>query len=199
MLGPYELQEQIGRGAISVVYQAQHIQLDRQVAIKVIPPPRGLEASVSQQFEREARLAARIQHPHSLPIYDVGTVDGMAYLVTAYLAGGTLTDRITAIRKAGYPGLPLDEVVCVTTQIAGALNHAHTQGLIHRDVKTSNILLDERGNAYLADYGIAQDMQHLGEDRVPGTYAYMAPEIAAGGNASPASDIYALGIVIFAC
>ncbi len=218
-LGPYELFEVIGQGGMAVVYRARQPRAGRDVAIKLIAPAYARYPSVVERFENEARAAARLQHPHILPVYDVGVDSSQPYLVMAYLMGGTLRQRLAqrleavgaslpdpdlpdTLADAPIPkaaGLPLAEVICLTYEIASALDYAHAQGIVHRDVKPGNVLLDSLGHAYLADFGLAQlaDAAARGGVGTPGTYAYMAPEVAAGQPATPASDIYALGIVVF--
>ena len=194
-LGPYQLLEAIGRGGMGVVYRARQPSVSRDVAIKLIDAPYARHAAFLSRFEREVQAVAHLQHPHILPVYDVGVAAGQPYLVMAYLSGGTLARRIAA-----HPdGLPLDEVVRLTAQIAAALDHAHRAGIIHCDLKPGNVLLDERGNAYLADFGLVRMAQEAGlsRGRQPGTPEYMAPEVAAGATPNPASDIYALGMIVF--
>jgi serine/threonine-protein kinase len=166
--------------------------MDRQVAIKVIAGPYAHHPTFAHRFRDEVRACARLQHPHILPVYDVGLEGDRLYLVMAYMPGGTLGQRIAATPD----GLPLEEIVCTTAQVAAALDHAHAQNIVHCDLKPGNILLDGRGNAYLGDFGIAQPS--AGKEALPeGTFAYMAPEVAGGAKATPASDIYSLGVVIF--
>lgn len=191
-LGQYELHEVIGRGGMATIYRASQPRMDRHVAIKVIAGKYAHHPAFIQRFEEEARACARLQHPHILPVYDVGLEGDLLYLVMAYMPGGTLAQRIAAKPD----GLALEEIVCVSAQVASALDHAHAQGIVHCDLKPGNILLDGRGNAYLGDFGIAQPA--TGQEMLPqGTYAYMAPEVARNAQATPASDIYSLGVVIF--
>lgn len=191
-LGQYELHEVIGQGGMATIYRASQPRIDRQVAIKVIAGPYAHHPAFIHRFEDEARACARLQHPHILPVYDVGLEGDQLYLVMAYMPGGTLARRIAAMPN----GLPLEEIVCITSQVASALDHAHAQNIIHCDLKPGNILLDGRGNAYLGDFGVAQSA--AGKEALPqGTYDYMAPEVAGGAQATPASDIYSLGAVIF--
>jgi len=191
-IGHYQLREIIGQGGMSVVYRASQPRIDRDVAIKVIAAPYVRHPIFVKRFEQEMRATAHLQHPHILPVYDVGLDGNQLYMVMAYFSGGTLSRRIAG--SAG--GLPIDETLCITIQVASALDFAHRQGIIHRDIKPGNIMLDGRGNAYLGDFGIAQlaDSQSL---PAFGTYAYMAPEVAGGRPATPASDIYSLGIVVY--
>jgi serine/threonine-protein kinase len=176
---------------MAVVYRAFQPRVGREVAIKVIVPPYNQHPELIRRFDAEARALASLQHPHILPVLDVGVMRGQPYMVMTYAAGGTLTRRIAASER----GLSIAQAVCVTNDIAAALDYAHSQGIVHRDVKPGNILLDAAGNAYLSDFGIALLASQV--DAPQGTFAYMAPEVAHGDRALPASDIYALGMVIF--
>lgn len=194
-LGEYQLLEVIGQGGMAVVYRARQSRIDRDVAIKLIIPPYSKHPKLVKRFEDEARAVARMQHPHILPVLDVGVQDDQPFMVMTYVSGGTLTRRI-----ATSGGMPLTEVVCIASEIAEALDYAHAQGIIHRDVKPGNVLLDAQGHAYLADFGVALLISGKSaeqDQQTPGTYAYMAPEVVYGAPASRASDIYALGMVIF--
>jgi eukaryotic-like serine/threonine-protein kinase len=194
-VGEYVLLEVIGRGGMSIVYRARQARIDRDVAVKLIVPPYSKHPKLVERFVREAQAVARLQHPHILPVLDVGTVDDQPFMVLAYLPGGTLTRQIAGSQG----GLSLNDTICYATEIGAALDYAHGQGIIHRDVKPGNVLLDAQGHAYLSDFGVAllaaEDANE--ESQTPGTYAYMAPEVAMGEPASKASDIYSMGIVIF--
>lgn len=194
-LGPYTLEEVIGRGGMGVVYRARQPSTSRDVAVKVIGAAYARQVAFLRRFEQEAQAGAHLQHPHILPMLDAGVASGQPYLVTAYLPGGTLAARIAAHEG----GLPLDEVVRLSTQLAAALDYAHAAGIIHCDVKPGNVLLDAQGNAYLADFGIARlvDSAGLADLPAPGTYPYTAPEIRQGQPATPASDVYALGMLVY--
>ena len=192
--GQYDILDQLGQGGMATVYRARQRSIGRTVAIKVMPPYFVHEPTFMQRFEREVRVIAELQHPRVLPVYDYGQIEGLPYIVMAYMPGGTLSDRI----KQGP--LPLEEIVRLVWQIAEGLDHAHRKGVIHRDFKPSNVLLDEHGNAYLADFGIAKISEatvQLTGSGIVGTPAYMAPEMATGDVVTPAVDIYALGITLF--
>ncbi len=192
--GQYDILDQLGQGGMATVYRARQRSIGRIVAVKVMPPYFVHEPTFMQRFEREVRVIAELQHPRVLPVYDYGQMEGLPYIVMAYMPGGTLADRI----KQGP--LPLDEIVRLVRQIAEGLDHAHRKGVIHRDFKPSNVLLDEHGNAYLADFGIAKISEatvQLTGSGVVGTPAYMAPEMATGDVVTPAVDIYALGVTLF--
>ncbi|MGQ0434933.1 MAG: serine/threonine-protein kinase, partial [Microthrixaceae bacterium] len=192
----YEILGEVGRGGMGVVYRARQTSLGREVALKVVRPEAGLDEEFLARFEREAQAAA-LTHPSIVPVYEYGDAQGMPYLVMAYLSGGTLRDRLDRDGR-----LPQSEIAAVGASLAGALAHSHAQGVVHRDVKPSNVLFDEDGHAYLGDFGIARlvDSTKLTKTSVTvGTTDYLAPELAVGGAATPASDVYALGATLFEC
>jgi tRNA A-37 threonylcarbamoyl transferase component Bud32 len=180
---------------MATVYKAYQADVDRYVAVKVLPPHPGRDPQFTDRFRREAATVARLQHPHILPLYDFGEQDGTLYLVTALIPGGTLSDRI----RRGP--LPLHEVERLLMQMAPALDYAHRNNVIHRDIKPDNILLDSEGYALLTDFGIAKlaetESRMTLTGSLVGTPAYMSPEQAQGLPAEPRSDIYSLGIVIY--
>jgi class 3 adenylate cyclase/tRNA A-37 threonylcarbamoyl transferase component Bud32 len=199
-LGPYELREVIGQGGMATVYRAHQPSIDRDVAIKVIHPGVLHDAGAIDRFRREARLIARLEHPHILPVYDFDGLHSPPYIVMRYLDSGTLRDLLAQQR------LPLTAINDLITQIAEALDYAHAQGIVHRDIKPSNILLDRHGNAFVADFGIARIVTAQANTERPitqtgaiiGTPDYMAPEQAsASGDVDGRADIYALGVLLF--
>lgn len=196
VFGPYRLIEGVGRGGMAEVYLAEDERLDRQVAVKVLPAAMAMDQTFRARFEREARAAAKLQHPHILPVYDYGQQDGIPYLVMPYITGGSLAQIIAAARGP----LPLNKVVQWTDEMASALQYAHDQGIIHRDVKPGNMLVGSGEHLMLSDFGIAKVMDtttSLTNTGVSvGSPEYMAPEQAKGG-ADYRSDIYALGIVLY--
>ncbi len=195
-LGSYRILEQIGIGGMATVYKAYDPGTDRSVAIKVLPHHYSQHPKFRERFQREVKAIARLEHPHILPVHAFGEQDGIAYLVMRYLQAGTLKDRI----EAGP--VDLTQALRIVDQIGSALDYAHRNGVIHRDVKPSNILLDAEGNAYLTDFGIAKILEATveltGTGAAIGTPQYMSPEQCKGVKTlTPASDIYSLGVVLY--
>jgi len=192
----YEIVDLIAHGGMATVYKARQPSIGRTVAIKVIDPEFAKDPTLMQRFRREVELIAELQHPHILPVYDYGEIDGRPYIVMAYMPGGSVHDLIAA------PGdILLPNVLKIIDQTADALDYAHQQGVIHRDLKPSNILLDRSGNAHLADFGIAkvlgEDSQQLTGDKIIGTLSYMAPEMFKRDPITPAVDVYALAVTLY--
>jgi WD40 repeat protein/DNA-binding SARP family transcriptional activator len=189
----YELREQVGGGDVGVVYRAYHPSVGREVAIKVIRPELVNQPRFVRGFESEARLVAQLEHPHLVPLYDYWRDPEGAYLVMRWLRGGSLQ---RALERGPWN---LEPAARLLSQIAGALAYAHRQGVVHRDVKPANVLLDEDGNAYLADFGIAArlvDSESSGR-LITSSPAYVAPEEVAGLPLTPRSDLYGLGLMTF--
>ncbi|HVO42534.1 MAG TPA: serine/threonine-protein kinase, partial [Aggregatilineales bacterium] len=194
-LGQYVITVQIGKGGMATVYRAHHAAMDRDVAIKVMDDEIARQPEFIARFEREAKLIARLQHPHILPVYDYARTDEVTYLVMRLVEGESLDKRL----RTGK--LPLELIVRLFDQIADALAYAHTQGVVHRDLKPNNILLDSTSNAYLTDFGIAKMVQShtqlTAAGLVMGTPSYMAPELWRGEQIDTRVDIYALGIMLY--
>jgi WD40 repeat protein/tRNA A-37 threonylcarbamoyl transferase component Bud32 len=201
-VGGYGIETLLGRGGMGVVYLAEDRWLKRRVALKVLASRVADDRSFREYFLRESRLAASIDHPNIVPIYEAGTTNGLLYLAMRYVEGGDLKLRL----KSG----PLDalDAIGIVTQVAGALEAAHERGLVHRDVKPSNVLLDVGArpdgsdHAYLADFGITKRMSDRGEGGdgpLSGTIDYVAPEQIAGGQIDGRADIYSLGCVLYEC
>src|SRR5256884_7295266 len=179
----YAVQRELGRGGMATVFLAEDLKPPRPVAIRVLHSE--LAAALgSDRFLREMAIAARLQHPHTLPLYDSGTVNRLLYYVMPYVEGESLRDRLEREKQ-----LSVDEAVRITTEVASALAYAHSHGVVHRDIKPENILL-EGGTAIVADFGIARAVSVAGEERrltqtgtVVGTPRYMSPEQAPGGGA----------------
>lgn len=190
--GRYALERELGRGGMGVVYLARDLALDRPVAIKVLPPALAGISALRERFLREARTAARLSHPHIVPIHSVEEHGDLALFVMGYVDGETLAERIA---RAGPR--PPDEAMRILQEVAWALAYAHRHGVVHRDVKPDNILIERAtGRALVADFGIAQAMEAAaqGSDRVAGTRRFMSPEQAAGLPLDGRSDLYSLGV-----
>ncbi len=193
----YLIEQEIGSGGMATVYLAQDLKHDRQVAVKVLKPELA-ETLGAERFLREIKTAANLTHPHILPLHDSGEADGFLFYVMPYVKGESLRERLTKEKQ-----LPVGDAVRIAREIAGALAYAHKQGVVHRDVKPANIMLEE-GHAVLADFGIAQAVSEAKDDRItqmgfsPGTPSYMSPEQAGGEDTVDGrSDQYALGCVLY--
>ena len=193
----YRFEREIGAGGMATVYLAEDVKHHRRVALKVLRPE--LSALLgAERFLKEIEVTANLQHPHLLPLFDSGEVDGLLFYVMPFVEGESLRQRLTRERQLG-----IEEAVRITTQVASALDHAHRHGVIHRDIKPENILLHE-GQALVADFGIALALREAGGDRLTqtglslGTPQYMSPEQAAGDRVLDArSDVYSLASVLY--
>jgi len=193
----YRIERELGAGGMATVYLARDLRHHRDVAVKVLHHDLGA-ALGSERFHAEIRVTANLQHPHILPLFDSGELDGLLYYVMPYVEGETLRTRL---EREGR--LPIDEALRLVTEVADALDYAHAQGILHRDLKPENVLLS-RGHALLADFGIAASIRVPEEERLTmagtslGTPAYMSPEQSAGERVlGPESDVYALGAILF--
>lgn len=196
--GHYQLQKLIGRGGMGEVYQAYDSDTDRIVALKVLPPHLAQDATFQERFRRESHAAAGVSNPHVVPIHGYGEIDGRLYLDMRLIEGRNLGAMLTKTGK------PLDPafVVGMVEQVAEALDGAHAAGLIHRDVKPSNILIADNDFVYLIDFGLARTAGDAGMTTAGstlGTLAYMAPERFDGGKVDLRSDVYALACVLYEC
>ena len=194
-IGPYRILEQIGIGGMAVVYKAYQPNMDRYVAVKVLPSHLSKDPDFVKRFQREARAIARLEHAHILPVHDYGEFDGITYLVVRYVQAGTLKDRMGAGPSS------LDEVNRLIGQIGSALDYAHRMGIIHRDVKPGNVLVDAQGDTYLTDFGLARMLEPTQQITASGvglgTPAYMSPEQGQGVKVDHRSDIYSLGVILY--
>jgi predicted Ser/Thr protein kinase len=196
-LGGYELLEELGRGGMGVVYRARQLGLDREVAVKMILRGQLATPSERERFRAEAEAAARLDHPHIVPVYEVGEAEGRPFFSMKYIAGRTLAQLL-----AEHP-LPAHEAASILAVVSRAIHFAHENGVLHRDLKPSNILIDSDGVPHITDFGlakrIADPVSLTKSGAVLGTPSYMAPEQAAGarGEVGPASDVYSLGAVLY--
>src|SRR5688572_5549740 len=196
-IGRYEIIKTIGKGAMGVVYKARDPLLDRVVAVKTISSPQGqgrrVRSAFLERFEREAKAAAKMQHPAIVTIFDVGVDAGAPYMVLEYLPGETLADRLDRVR------LPLGKSIPVAIELASALGFAHKQRIVHRDMKPANVLHAGEGRWKLADFGIARlpdsDLTQVGI--FMGTPGYSPPEAIKEGRYTPQADVFAWGAVLY--
>ncbi len=195
-IGGYRIVEQVGMGGMATVYKAYDANTDRYVALKTLPEQFSKDPQFVERFRREAIAIAKLEHLHILPLFAYGEDDGVAYLAMRYLPAGTLSNYI---RQKGQ--MPLGEAARLLNQIAGALDHAHANGVLHRDIKPTNVLVDKDANTYLTDFGIARMVEgtlDLTGDAILGTPQYMSPEqCKASKDLTPASDQYSLGVVLY--
>jgi serine/threonine-protein kinase len=192
----YRLDRELGRGGMATVYLAEDIKHGRQVAIKVLNPE--LAANLgAERFDREIRMAAQLQHPHIVSLYDSGSANGFLYYVMPFVPGESLRDRLNRDNQ-----LPIDDALQITLEVCDALSYAHSMGIVHRDIKPENIMLSG-GHALVADFGIARAVASAETTKLTqtgtaiGTPLYMSPEQAVGDNVGPTSDLYSLGCVMY--
>ena len=198
-LGRYRVLEPLGRGGMARVYRAYHPQLDRYVAIKVLRSDLVDDEEFLARFRREAQAVAALRHPNIVQVYDFDVQDGLTYMVIELLAGDTLKARLNDYRVQGEQ-MPWGDMLRITLDVLDGLAYAHSEGMIHRDVKPANILLTKRGQAVITDFGIAQIVgatQHTAAGALMGTLNYIAPEQGLEGQSDARSDIYSLGIVLY--
>ncbi len=191
----YELRERIGAGGFGAVYRAYQTTVGREVAIKIILPGLANQPEFIRRFEGEAQIVARLEHPHIVPLHDYWRDPDGAYLVMRWLRGGSLRD---VLQQGAFD---LRSTALLLDQVANALSLAHRNNVIHRDIKPGNILLDEDGNAYLTDFGIAKDLNlpgnHTQPDAIVGSLDYISPEQARSEPITPRTDIYSLGVMLY--
>jgi len=192
----YRIEELIGRGGMGVVYRAHDLRLKRLVALKLVAPSLARDERFRERFARESELVMSLEHPNVVPIYDAGDVDGRVYLAMR-LVGGTDLGALLRVSGALEPA----RAMAICSQVAAALDAAHARGLVHRDVKPSNVLLDASEHVYLADFGLTRRLDdesgELGDESSLGTPAYLAPEQIEGGAVDGRADIYSLGCLLF--
>ncbi len=186
-----ELKAELGRGGMGAVFEARHVKLQRDVAVKFLAPEVAARPDVRERFEREAKAMGMLAHPHIVQVFDFGTHDGESYLVMELVRGGPVSRRLP---------LPPKDAVRLVRQVCDALDYAHGRGVVHRDIKPENVLLDDDGRAKVTDFGIARI---LGDDGsvtrtgvAVGSAGYMAPEVLRGAPPQPAMDVYAVGALL---
>ncbi|MCP4164390.1 MAG: serine/threonine protein kinase [Chloroflexi bacterium] len=199
-IGKYEVRRLLGRGGMAEVYESVHPELGRRVAIKVMLPHLAETAGFEARFCREAQVVASLRHPHIVQLYDFDIVDGRAFMVMEYLDGGTLSGRLQDARLKEDP-LSLGEIARLLDPLGAALEYAHKQGIVHRDIKPGNILFTADDQPVLSDFGIARLLadtaQLTASGGIIGSPSYLSPEQAMGQPVSARSDIYSLGVVVY--
>jgi YVTN family beta-propeller protein len=194
----YRIEALLGRGGTSVVYRAEHLRLKRKVALKLLAPELAEDARFRERFLRESELAASLDHPHIVPIYDAGEAEGQLYIAMRFFAGGDLRKLL---REEGR--LEPARALVLLAQVAEALDAAHEAGLVHRDVKPANVMLDEHGRCYLSDFGLTKQVSSqsgfTATGQIAGTIDYLAPEVIEGKALTPRADLYSLGCMLFEC
>ncbi len=195
--GPYRVVAPLGRGGMAAVYRAHDPALDRDVALKVLPAEFLHDPAFAARFKQEAQVAARLEHPHIVPVHAFGIEGGRPWMAMRLLAGGSLAERV----RRG-PLAPREAAEALRS-VADALDYAHARGIVHRDVKPANVLLDEAGRAYLADFGIARMLEGspvvTATGLIQGSPTYMAPEQAMGTKVDRLADVYSIGVMAFEC
>ncbi|MBL7164296.1 MAG: serine/threonine protein kinase [Anaerolineales bacterium] len=194
-LGQYRVVAPLGEGGMAAVYKAYQPSVDRYVALKVLPRHYASDPNFIGRFEQEAKIIAKLEHPHIVPVHDYGESDGYTYLVMRYVKDGTLSDLLK-----GLPN-PIEQTHNIISQIGKALDYAHSHGIIHRDIKPSNVLIDEQGNCLLTDFGIAKILEGTAHftstGGFVGTPSYASPEQGLGIEPDGRSDIYSLGVILY--
>ncbi len=200
MIAGYRIDGLLGRGGMGVVYRAEHLRLHRPVALKLLAPEIAEDERFRARFLRESELAASLDHPNIIPIYDAGEEDGLLYIAMRHVGG---TDLRAVLRETGR--LSPERVVPIIRQVADALDHAHSHGLVHRDVKPGNILVvsDPADHCYLCDFGLTKSANSIADPassgHLAGTVDYVAPEQITGAGADARSDLYSLACVAWEC
>src|SRR5688572_23511907 len=193
LAGRYSIDRELGRGGMGIVYLAREVHLDRMVAIKLLPPDRAADTAVRERFVREARMAAKLSHPNIIPIHAVAETADFVFYVMSYVDGETLAQRV---RSRGP--LPGSEAMRIFRDVAWALSYAHAHGLVHRDVKPDDILLEQgTGRVFGTDFGHAAVAPGVPDARGSGTPEFMSPEQALGRELDARSDVYSFGVMAF--
>jgi serine/threonine-protein kinase len=196
-IGPYRVEATLGEGAVGIVYRAVRETDGLTVALKVLRTELSGDETYRRRFLHEARAATEVRHRHLVPVVDVGEAEGRLFLASAFVSGTTLEDQTRS-----YGPLPLDDVLRAAAEVASGLDALHRAGIVHRDVKPSNILVVADGTYALTDFGLAKGRAYTvltKPGQLVGTLDYLAPELFRGQEATPATDVYALGCVVFEC
>src|SRR5579863_4840870 len=189
----YRIVALLGRGGMGEVYRADDLTLGQPVALKFLPEEATRDEAMLERFRNEVRIARRVSHPNVCRVYDVGEVDGCTFFTMEYVDG---EDLASLLRRIGR--LPSDKALEIARQLCAGLAAAHAKGVLHRDLKPANIMLDGRGRVRITDFGLAGLVAEIeGANARAGTPAYMSPEQFAGGEVSPKSDVYSLGLVLY--
>ncbi len=201
MLGNYRILAPLGQGGMARVYKGYQENLDREVAIKILPPWFAADRNFVERFNLEARLVARLSHPNIVTVHDADERNGHLYIVMQLVDGGTLKHRLDQLQERGNV-MEIADALPIFTQLASALTYAHEQGIIHRDIKPVNVLMDRSGRPILSDFGIAKVLASTKDQLTRpgagvGTPEYMSPEQCMGGAVDGRADIYALGVMLF--
>jgi serine/threonine protein kinase len=193
LLERYRIVSPLGKGGMGEVYRAEDLKLGQTVALKFLPKPLARNEEALARFRREVRMARQVSHPNVCRVFDIGEADGQTFLTMEFVDG---EDMSSLMRRIGR--LPADKALEIARQVCAGLAAAHEHGIIHRDLKPANIMLDGRGRARITDFGLAGLATEMkGEDVRAGTPAYMSPEQFSGGEVTPKSDLYALGLVMY--
>jgi serine/threonine-protein kinase len=182
----------LGRGGMGEVYRADDLKLGQPVALKFLPPHLAEDKDARARIRNEVRVARQVSHPNVCRVHDIAEADGYAFISMEYVDG---EDLRSVLRRLGRPSR--EKVAEIARQLCAGLAAAHEIGVLHRDLKSANVMIDGRGRARIADFGLASFQHELPEDTVAGTPAYMAPELLAGAPPSTRTDVYALGVVLF--
>ncbi|HEX3050967.1 MAG TPA: serine/threonine-protein kinase [Aggregatilineaceae bacterium] len=192
--GPYHVEESLGAGGMATVYRAFDQNRQEWVALKILHPNFAAQPAIVQRFQQEARIAQSLEHAHIVRVIDYGVIDTIPYIALEYISGGSLMDRLQQPTR-----ITLQQAARLLSQVASGLDYAHRQGIIHRDVKPGNVLLDGQGRVALTDFGIARvlDATHLtSTGLMPGTPLFMSPEQARGQrDVDERTDVYALAVM----
>ncbi|MCK4943217.1 MAG: serine/threonine protein kinase, partial [Candidatus Aminicenantes bacterium] len=201
IISHYKILEKLGEGGMGIVYKAEDTKLKRTVALKFLPPELTRDQEAKKRFLHEAQAASALDHLNICNIFEIDeTEDGQMYMAMAYYEGQTLKDKISGVGVNGGSPLPLNDAINIAIQIAEGLNKAHKKDIVHRDIKSANIMMTDEGVVKILDFGLAKlrgVTKLTKEGTTLGTVAYMSPEQAAGQEADHRSDVWSLGVVLY--